>query len=62
MTLCWLCDRLIDDPPRIIGRIIAGQQRVSHLECWQYLGELDLDLQRGGAGPELDGRQVPDRP
>jgi hypothetical protein len=62
MTLCWLCDRPIEDPPRIIGRILAGETRVSHLECWQTLGELDLDLKPGGAGPELDGRQAPGRP
>lgn len=62
MTLCWLCDWPIDDPPRIVGRIIAGETRVSHLECWQTLGEHDLGLQEGeGTGPELDGRQAPGR-
>lgn len=61
MTLCWLCDRPIDDPPRIIGRILAGQTRVAHRECWQTLGEHDLDLRWEAAGSELDGRQAPGR-
>lgn len=62
MTLCWLCDQQINDPPRIIGRILAGETRVAHLDCWRLLGELDLDLRRGDTGPELDGRQAPGRP
>lgn len=61
MALCWLCDRPIDDPPRIIGRILAGRSRVAHLECLGWIGDIELKL-RGGAGLGLDGRQVPGRP
>lgn len=55
MTACWLCDRPIDDPPRVIGSIIAGDVRVAHLECVRYLGEVELQL-RDDADPE---RQPP---
>lgn len=51
MTICWLCDRPIEDPPRIIGRILYGETRVSHLECLQTLGELDLQLEAADPGP-----------
>lgn len=56
-SLCWLCDRPIEDPPRIIGRVLYGETRVAHLECWRTLGEHDLELRAGeGAAPELKGR------
>lgn len=55
-THCWLCDRPIDDPPRIIGRILAGTTRVAHLECWQYLGEIDLSLDASRVSPHDEAR------
>jgi len=52
---CWLCDREIDDPPRIIGRILAGKKRLAHIECLRYLAEVELSLgpvaTLGTAGP-----------
>lgn len=44
MSVCWLCDRLIEDPPEIIGQVIAGQSRVAHVECLCFIGEIELGL------------------
>jgi len=61
MSTCWLCDREIDDPPRIIGRVLAGRKRLAHLECLQFVGEVELELRAGETGPGLDPRQDPGR-
>lgn len=45
MTLCWLCDQPITDPPEIIGQFTVRQTRVVHRRCAQSLGELELNLQ-----------------
>ena len=59
---CWYCDQPIVPPVEIVGRWLAGTSQLVHKRCLQVLGELDLDLRWGEAGPELDGRQVPGRP
>ena len=60
--LCWLCDQPIQDPPEIVGRIIAGQSRVAHIECLRYAGEIELGLRAGDAGPGPHPREAPGRP
>lgn len=53
MSTCWLCDRDIDDPPRVIGRILAGETRLAHIECLRFVGEIELGLRPRYGGPPV---------
>jgi len=66
---CWLCDRPIDDPPRIVGRILAGKKRLAHIECVRWIGEIELGLRAENVGPgspspkgQPHPRETPGRP
>lgn len=57
MSLCWLCDQPVEDPPETIGPYRAGRSSLAHRACLRVLGEFELDLRAESAGrsPIRDG-------
>lgn len=41
---CWLCDRPIEDPPRVVGQILVGEVRLAHYECVTFVNSAEREM------------------